>query len=529
MPRAVSRRFTDTDRDKVEKFMTALLDHEKHHDKIEAEWITANPEPYHLVVKETTKEKLVRVIYKPNCAAGKELEKYKGFIQTAMAYLEQDLKILVRQSTKKGAEAQKLKFYLRLPSKNQQEIFLSIFGEKWTAKRQEFEPKTSQSREEEVKIDVELIVLGVEGGITKYAVKFKGSLDAMRRSQKQIHQYVRDIAEDPTNKIGSIRQGCVIVEFEGSLEGFKRLESKIKSGELTEILGFPILEIKQINELESSEASDIGFKLTQWFDNIKVDDWLYDIGMQAARLALKSYQNLTGNIGATAPTTLRGTPTPVTPIIDAIVFSGIMGAAAFFRGNNPSQANRLEGLEALTSNTSQSSLSLTHLIDDVLNSNNKYSILMSAYELGKLLENVSNIPQEFINFLANRITTIEDSETRWQLALTLGKLDPEHPLGAVGQRKKIQLAGNRLELFLALRVGEDDLIDVLLQVCHARKDYLPVGLQVSLLDETEEIFSEAVANEEERYLNLEFTGAIGQFFSIKLSLWDNYLIENFVI
>lgn len=45
----------------------------------------------------------------------------------------------------------------------------------------------------------------------------------------------------------------------------------------------------------------------------------------------------------------------------------------------------------------------------------------------------------------------------------------------------------------------------------------------------EELFSEAIAKEEERYLSLEFTGAIGQFFSVKFSLGDNDLIENFVI
>ncbi|MEZ2247330.1 DUF1822 family protein [Microcoleus sp.] len=332
------------------------------------------------------------------------------------------------------------------------------------------------------------------------------------------------------------KKGSLIIGIEGTSEALAKLAELFQSGELKELIGLPVVDVRvennqailtqdtEVNQL--SATNENGIKLTQWFDNIKVDDWLYDIGVQAAKLALKSYQNLTGNIGATAPTTLRGTPTPVTPIIDAIVFSGIFGAAAFWRGNNPSQANQLAG--AYGSNTSQSSQILIDLIND-FNSNNKYSILMSAYELGKLLENFSNIPQDFINLLATRITTIEDSETRWQLALTLGKLDPEHSLGAVGQRKKIQLAGNRLELFLALRVGEDDLIDVLLQVYHARKDYLPVGLQVSLLDETEEILSEAIAKEEERYLSLEFTGAIDQFFSVKFSLGDNYSIDNFVI
>ncbi|MBD2483909.1 DUF1822 family protein [Planktothrix sp. FACHB-1365] len=514
MPKAVSRRFTDTDRDKVEKFMIALLEYKKNETKIEAEWTIGNPEPHHLVVKKTTKEDLVRVIYNPNCA-GKELETYKGFIQTAMAYLEEDLKILVRQSTKIGADAKNLKFYLRLPSKNKEEIF-RIFEEKWTARRQEIEAMTSKPCENKSKIEVEQVSVGVEGETIKWALKFKGDIDAMRRSQKQMNQYVKALTEDPTNKIVFIGQGCVIVEFESSLEGFKRLESKIKSGEITEILGFPILDIQQIDELESSEARDIGFKLTQWFDNIKVDDWLYDIRVQAAKLALKSYQNLTENIRATAPITLRATPM----IIDRIAMN-----SAFFERNNPSQDNPLQDYASNTSQNGELSLTV-----DELNSDNKYSILMSAYELGKFLENFSNIPQDFINLLATRITTIEDSETRWQLALTLGKLDPEHPLGAVGQTKTIEFpTDDWFDLFLALRVGEDDLIDVLIEVTSATDEYLPVGLQVSLLDETEEIFSKAIANEEERYLSLEFTGAIGQFFSVKISLWGNDLIENFVI
>lgn len=502
MPRAVSRRFTDTDKEKVENFMTALLDYENHHDKIKAEWKQGNPEPHHLVVTHTTKEDLVRVIYNPKCA-GDELKKYKPYIQTAMAYLEEDLKILVRQSPKIGADAMNLKFYLRLPSKNQEEIFQKIFVEKWTARRQEIEPKTSHSREVESKIEVEQVVVGVEGEVIKYAVKFKGSPDAMRRSQQQIHQYVRYLAEDPTTELVSIREGCVIVEFEGSLEGFKRLESKIKSGEITEILGFPILEIQQIDELESSEANDIGFKLTQWFDNIKVDDWLYDIGMQASRLVRRLMPN--NNM---AVAVLRGTPaTGNNNFLDNIV------------SKIPAEWLSEIGLDS-SENTSD------RILISLLNGSNLEPIKFIAYELGDL----TNVPVEVINTLATRINNIEDSETRWQLALTLGKLDPEHPLGAVGQTKTIEFpTDDWFDLFLALRVGEDDLIDVLIEVTSATDEYLPVGLQVYLLDETEEIFSEVVAKEEERYLSLEFTGAIGQFFSVKFSLGGNDLIENFVI
>ena len=68
-----------------------------------------------------------------------------------------------------------------------------------------------------------------------------------------------------------------------------------------------------------------------------------------------------------------------------------------------------------------------------------------------------------------------------------------------------------------------------MQVYPRRKDYFPVGLQLFLLDEAEEVFSQVEANEEERYLSLEFTAGISEIFSIQFSLGNNELVENFVI
>ena len=90
MPTEKSSTFTEEHQEQVKRFLQALLDYQNH-EKIEAEWQEGNPEPYHLVIKKTTKEDLVRIIYSRNCV-GKELRKYKSYIQTAMAYLE-DLKI----------------------------------------------------------------------------------------------------------------------------------------------------------------------------------------------------------------------------------------------------------------------------------------------------------------------------------------------------------------------------------------------------------------------------------------------------
>ncbi len=515
MPTKDSRRFTDKHKEQVKRFLEVLLDYRKY-ENIEAEWKKGNPEPYHLFVNKTTKEDLAEKAYSDRDfyknpkkysedlkEYNKKREKYKSYIQTAMAYLE-DLKILVRKSPKKGAAAKNLRFYLRLASQNKEEIFQSIFEDKWKQKREELlkiHPKTQKHSN----IEVEQAVMGVEvkGEITiiKYMVKFKGDLDTIRQHQEKIRQAIMEISRDSRNKIVGTKEGCVIIEFEGSLEGFKRLESKIKSGELTEILEFPILEVKQIDELVSEEADDIGFKLTQWFDNIKINDWVYDIGMQASRLVKQLNNDMTVAVLKDHSAAEKDN------LLDNIV------------SKIPAEWLSEIGLDS-------SQIPSNQILIRLLNSSNLDYIKFIAYELGDL----TNIPGEIIDTLANRIPTITDRETRWQLALTLGKLEPENLLGAVGQTKTIEFpTDDWFDLFLALRVSEDDLIDVLIQVSSATDEYLPVGLQVCLLDETEEIFSKVETHEEERYLSLEFTGGIDQLFSIKFSLGDSDMIENFVI
>ncbi|GGA12909.1 DUF1822 family protein [Okeania sp. KiyG1] len=513
MPTEKSRTFTDKHKEQVKRFLEALLDYQKY-EKIEAEWQEGNPEPHHLVVNKTTKKDLAEKAYSDqdfyknpqkyeNELYQKEQRKYKSYIQTAMAYLE-DLKILVRHSPKKGAAAKNLRFDLRLTSQNKQEIFQSIFEDKWKQKRENLSNNPSIIQEHS-NIEVEQAVAGVEvkGEITiiKYMVKFKGDLDTIRQHQEKIRQAIMEISRDSRNKIVGTKEGCVIIEFEGSLEGFNRLESKIKSGELTEISGFPILEVQQIDELAFSDAADIGFKLTQWFDNIQINDWVYDIGIQASRLVKQLNNDMTVAV-------LKGNPAAEkNNLLDNIV------------SKIPPEWLSEMGLDS-------SQFSSNQILIRLLNSSNLDCIKFIAYELGDL----TNFPGEIIDTLANRIPTITDSETSWQLALTLGKFQPENLLGAVGQTKTIEFpTDDWFDLFLALRVNEDDLIDVLIQVSSATDEYLPVGLQVCLLDETEEIFSKVEANEEKRYLSLEFTGGIDQFFSIKFSLGDSDMIENFVI
>lgn len=325
--------------------------------------------------------------------------------------------------------------------------------------------------------------------------------------------------------------GNTVIKFEGNYEILDALLQLQESGELEKILGVTVLEIDASAITKPKRSLDVKLPIFSSLlkdislRNTSFDDWNSDIAMINTRRVRQNYQ---GNINRinTRGVTLRS---PTQADDNQAGSLANLAAVAFFisRLSRPVGAVANIPLMGLMGQINQNYIyNLIHNCINLINHSDKDIVKLTALELGNSNE---KIPSAIINTLAQRIETMDDSETRWQLALTLGKLDPEHPLGAVGQRKKIQLAGNRLELFLALRVGEGDLIDVLLQVYHARKDYLPVGLQVSLLDETEEVFSEVVAKEEERYLSLEFTGAIGQIFSLKLSLWDNYLIDNFVI
>ena len=496
MPRKESRTFTDKHKEQVKKFLQALLDYQNH-EKIEAEWQTGHPEPYHyhLVVNNITKSDLARIIY-GGYENNKDLERKKRYIQTAIAYLT-DLKILVRKSDKIGYAARILKFHLQLTSQDPKEILDSIFADKWVEERKKAlsnsSPTNSVNGDIRVTIGVEEVEQETE--TISYSIKIESDMGAIRQNLEQVRQMVMEITQDPRNKIMGTKKGCVNIEFEGSLEGFEILENKIKSGELTEIFGFPILELKKI------------FQLTEWFDNITINDWDYDTALQGSLQARRLVQQLNNDmrVAVFRDHPAAGKNNPLDNIVSQLPVEWLAEM-----GLDPSQ---------IFSNQ------ILQILKDLLNSSNLDCIKFIALELVDL----TNVPEEVIDTLANRIPIITDSETRWQLALTLGKLNPEHPLGAVAQSKRIQLDSNRLKLFLALRIGEDDLIDVFLQVYPRRKDYLPVGLQLFLLDEAEEVFSQVEANEEERYLSLEFTAGISEIFSIKFSLGNNELVENFVI
>jgi hypothetical protein len=73
-----------------------------------------------------------------------------------------------------------------------------------------------------------------------------------------------------------------------------------------------------------------------------------------------------------------------------------------------------------------------------------------------------------INALTELLETTEDEETRWQAALSLGKLDPNHPQAGIRRVRAIDLTPKRnaeqVALMVAIKPKANDRIGVWLQV-----------------------------------------------------------------
>ena len=78
---------------------------------------------------------------------------------------------------------------------------------------------------------------------------------------------IRIMAQDESIEIQDIRKGCIEFVFSGSEEGLKRLESLIKSGELTELNGIKIISA------ESAVESSRVVRLSNWLDNLVESGW----------------------------------------------------------------------------------------------------------------------------------------------------------------------------------------------------------------------------------------------------------------
>ncbi len=148
----------------------------------------------------------------------------------------------------------------------------------------------------------------------------------------------------------------------------------------------------------------------------------------------------------------------------------------------------------------------------------------TALELG---ENSNNSP-EIITELVTSLQTCENDEIAWQLALSLGKLEPKHSQAAIAQRKEFNLGNVMLELLVAIKQGQDEKLDILLQLYSTEEDYLPLGLEIDILDGSGDTSAQVKTKKEnsDSYINLSLECSPTEQFSVIFSL-DNDRVEEY--
>jgi hypothetical protein len=95
---------------------------------------------------------------------------------------------------------------------------------------------------------------------------------------------------------------------------------------------------------------------------------------------------------------------------------------------------------------------------------------------------------------------------------------------------RVQLVGYPIALVVELHAESNESRTIVLQVHPAgNQRYLPPSLKFNVLDETGLIFLEAEARSTDDYIQLEFSGFLGELFSAEITLGEARFLEDFVI
>ncbi|AFZ38307.1 protein of unknown function DUF1822 (plasmid) [Stanieria cyanosphaera PCC 7437] len=284
--------------------------------------------------------------------------------------------------------------------------------------------------------------------------------------------------------IKKIEDGSIKLTITGTLEGCQRIKSQFDAGELTEILESRVIDVSLV-EVEVETENNLWTNLSNWLQSNILPDW-----------------ELEEIVGATI-TALRTNP----DFFATPAFGSLMGN---------SNEEELTSISELLANLNNEDLNIVRL---------------AAQELGSREAN----NREVIARLKEKLNTINDLETQWQIALTLGKIAPEKYLQAKAQKQIIELDDTSLELVLAIKNEDDDFIDILVEIRPDWNDYLPIGLEAKILEESGEDFwqddfvSTQLVTDSRAYIYFNFWGMPGDRFILQLSLNHTILQKNFQI
>ena len=279
-----------------------------------------------------------------------------------------------------------------------------------------------------------------------------------------------------------IEEGSIRLTITGSIEGCQRLKEQFDAGELTDILDIPVTDVSSV---EIVTEDSLWTNLRTWVQSNIIPDWDIEEIVGGTITALRTNPNFFG-----------------TPAFDSL----------------------------RSSDSEERSLSISELLES-LSSEDINIVRLAAQKLGEI---EANTP-EVINGLKDKLNTIENIQTQWQIALSLGTITPEEHPHAKAQKQIIELGDTSLELIVATKNDEDDFVDILVEIRPDWDDYLPIGLEAKILEESgEEFWLDDIdftrqVNDEQSYIYFSFWGTPGDRFILQLSLNNTMLRKNFQI
>lgn len=137
-----------------------------------------------------------------------------------------------------------------------------------------------------------------------------------------------------------------------------------------------------------------------------------------------------------------------------------------------------------------------------------------------------------IDLIVNLLQTIDDEEIRWNLVEILWMIDPNHPL--VKARRILDLGvllvGHPIALMVGILQKLDHTFAILTRLYPMEpKSYLPPGVKLIGLYENGEPFQEIQSRTKDDYIQFKFSAESGEKFSIRVSLEDVIITENFIL
>lgn len=154
-----------------------------------------------------------------------------------------------------------------------------------------------------------------------------------------------------------------------------------------------------------------------------------------------------------------------------------------------------------------------------------------AKQLGTIIQRKDLVIPALLRLFA----TTESEETMWIAIENIWKLDSADETLGLRRVKKLDLEiaeQQKKKIILECRLIQKSQKEVGLifrVYCQNQRVCLPLGLELILLDEFQEILHQVRANRKDLYIQLRFSGVRVDRFSIKVAYRDSSVTENFII